>query len=782
MKKKSWAALMTSAAFGVAAAAQETATPVSENAATEGELTEVVVSAQRRDESIQRVPISIQAIVADTLEQHQVENFDDYTKLLPSVSFQSLGPGNSQLFFRGVTSGSEGDALSTQPTAAVYLDDIPVTTIYSMLDVHIYDVARVEALSGPQGTLFGASSLSGTLRIITNKPDPSGFKAGYDVQVNKFGVGQAGTSVESFVNLPLSDRAALRLMGFYEHAGGYIDNTLTSRTYQRPHTLDDGSVVDSPITVNNSRAVKSDFNPVDTYGGRAALGIDLNDNWTITPTVTTQEQKGKGAFLYDPQAGDLKIHDFLQGQENDKWYQAALAVHGKISNWELVYSGGYMHRRQVLVQDYSYYTVAYDQYPGYTYFQNADGTPVDPTQFEKYDQTFTKQTHELRISSPAGERLNFTAGLFYQRQADLFQTFFYVPGLSGTVQAPDFVVVGDSIYHSHVNRVDRDSAAFTQADFHITPALTLTGGIREYKYRNTVAGFSGFHSSAVNAGCVPYTDACVNLNRSADGSGETHKVSLAWQIDPARMVYATYSTGYRPGGINRRTAVQYNEDTLSNYEIGFKTSWFDHRLRLNGATYYERWKGIQYGVIGDLGAVSFINAGDADIRGVELDTQLKLGGFSLTASGAFNDAKLATPFCTTIDNVQRCDLGVAAPKGTRLPVQPRFKGNVTGRYDFEALAVKPFFQVSMLSQSNATSRLSVSENALLGTTPGFTTFDMSAGLSINGINVEFFGENIFDKRGQLSRNAYCGSSLCLQHYLVYPIKPQFFGLKLSQRF
>jgi len=782
MKKKSWAALVTSAAFGVAAVAQETATPSSEAAATDADLTEVVVSAQRRDESMQRVPISIQAIVASTLEQHQVNNFDDYTKLLPSVSFQSLGPGNSQLFFRGVTSGSEGDALSTQPTAAVYLDDIPVTTIYSMLDVHIYDIARVEALSGPQGTLFGASSLSGTLRIITNKPDPSGFKAGYDVQVNTFGMGQAGTSVESFVNLPLSDRAALRVMGFYQHDGGYIDNTLTSRTYQRPHTLADGSVVDSPITVNNSRFVKNDFNPVDTYGGRAALGIDLDDNWTITPTVTTQEQKGKGAFLYDPQAGDLKIHDFLQGEENDKWYQAALAVHGKISNWELVYSGGYMHRRHVLVQDYSYYTVAYDQYPDYTYFQKADGTPVDPTQFEKYDQTFTKETHELRISSPAGERLDFTAGLFYQRQADLFQTFFYVPGLAGTVQASDFVVVGDSIYHSHVNRVDRDSAAFTQADFHITPTLTLTGGIREYKYRNSVAGFTGFHSSAVNIGCVPYSDSCVNLNRSADGSGETHKVSLAWQFDPARMAYATYSTGYRPGGINRRTAVQYNEDTLSNYEIGFKTSWFDHRLRLNGAAYYERWKGIQYGVIGDLGAVSFINAGDADIRGLELDTQLKLGGFSLSASGAYNDAKLATPFCTTIDNVQRCDLGVAAPKGTRLPVQPRFKGNVTARHDFEVLALKPFVQVSMMSQSDASSRLSVSENALLGTTPGFTTFDVSAGLSLGGVNIEFFGENIFDRRGQLSRNAYCGSTLCLQHYLVYPTRPQLFGLKLSQRF
>jgi len=769
--------LMVQASLARAAPAQQVAAPGSDST-----LEEIVVTAQRRSENLQRVPISMQALAPETLEQHQVASFDDYQKLLPSVSFQSLGPGNSQLFFRGVTSGSEGDALSTQPTAAVYLDDIPVTTIYSMLDVHIYDVARVEALSGPQGTLFGASSLSGTMRIITNKPDPSGFKAGYDLQFNKFGMGQTGGSAEAFLNLPLSDRAALRVMGFYDHSGGYIDNTLTSRTYQRPHELADGSIVNSPLTVNNAGFVKNDFNPVDVSGGRIALGIDLNDSWTITPSVVAQNQQAKGAFLYDPQAGDLKIHNFLQGAENDQWYQAALAVNGKISNWDLVYSGGYMHRRHVLVQDYSYYTVAYDQYPGYTYFQDADGTPVDPTQFERYDQTFNKQTHELRISSPSGGRVNFTGGLFYQRQTDLFQTFFYVPGLSQTVQAPDWAVTGDSIYHSHVNRVDRDTAAFSQADFHITPDLTLTGGIRAYRYKNAVEGFTGFVSSAAAVGCVPYTDACVNLNRSAEGSGETHKVSLAWQVDPDRMIYATYSTGYRPGGINRRTAVQYNEDKLSNYEIGFKSSWLDHRLRVNGATYFERWSGIQYGVIGALGAVSFINAGDADIKGIELDTQLKLGGFSLMANGAYNDAKLATPFCTTIDNVHRCDLGVAAPKGTRLPVQPRFKGTVTARYEFDSRPSKPFVQASITSQGDATSRLSLNENALLGTTPGFSTVDASAGLTVNRFNVELFVQNVFDERGQLSRNAYCGSALCLQHYLVYPTKPQLFGLKLSQRF
>jgi len=183
-----------------------------------------------------------------------------------------------------------------------------------------------------------------------------------------------------------------------------------------------------------------------------------------------------------------------------------------------------------------------------------------------------------------------------------------------------------------------------------------------------------------------------------------------------------------------------------------------------------------------LGAVNFINAGDANINGTELDAQLKLGGFLFSASGAYNDAKLATPFCTTINGVRRCDLGVAAPDGTRLPVQPRFKGSLTARYDFNAGASQPFVQVSMLNQTDATSRLRVNENEVLGSTPGFTTFDVSAGLTLNSMNFELFMQNVFDKRGELSRNAYCLSLLCYENYRSYPTRPQLVGLKMSQRF
>lgn len=743
---------------------------------------DIVVTAQKRSESIQRVPISMQALSPAILSQHQVQSFDDYTKLLPSASFQTLGPGQSQLFFRGVAAGQDRNPIGALPATGVYLDDIPVTTTGALLDIHIYDVARVEALAGPQGTLYGASSLAGTLRIITNKPDPSKVAGGYDLQLNKFGKGSLGGSAEAFVNVPLNDRTAVRIVGFYQRDGGYIDNTFGSRTFQRPHTVN-GVVVNSPLTVNNANVVENNFNDAVTYGGRIALGIELNDDWTITPGLVAQEQHTHGTFLYDPKAGDLKVHDYIDGQSVDKWYQAYMTVTGKVANWDLFYSGGYMQRLNEATADYSYYTVAYDAFPDYNFFQTAASRDISPNQFVHRKNNLAKQTHELRVSSPAGERLQLTAGIFFQRQTNDFRQDFFVPGASASVQAPSLIVNDDNMFFTTARRIDRDYAAFAQADFKITPTLALTGGIRGFKYRNTLVGFSGGPGTANNL-CGGYKPGCISINKEAKGSGETHKVSLSWQVTPDKMIYATYSTGFRPGGINRPVNfAAYDADTLVNYEAGWKTSWFDRKVRFNGAVYHEVWDGIQYALPGANGVSSIVNAGTAHIWGAEADISARLGGLTLSAAGAYNDAKLATPFCNTPNGVPRCDLGQAAPKGTPLPVQPRLKINATARYDFKVGDVKAFGQIAMLHQSSSTSLLKASDNLQLGNTNNFTSFDLSlGGTLVNGTTFEFFVQNVFDTRGQLSRNAQCVINACLANGRIYPVKPQQFGVKFGQKF
>src|SRR6202167_5960252 len=179
-------------------------------------LEEIVVTAQKRSENLQDVPISVEALDAKRLEELHVTDFDSVAKYLPSVSFQTLGPSQAQIYFRGVTNGSDGLKVGSSAMVGVYLDEQPVTTIGNALDIHVYDMERIEALAGPQGTLFGASSMAGIVRYITNKPDPSHTYGGYDISGIDTAHGGTGDKLEGFINLALLDNVAIRLVGYSE--------------------------------------------------------------------------------------------------------------------------------------------------------------------------------------------------------------------------------------------------------------------------------------------------------------------------------------------------------------------------------------------------------------------------------------------------------------------------------------------------------------------------------------------------------------------------------------
>ncbi|MDE2442651.1 MAG: TonB-dependent receptor, partial [Betaproteobacteria bacterium] len=550
---------------------------------------------------------------------------------LPSVSFQSFGPGQSQIYFRGVSSGANanGSHSGPQPTSALYVDEVPLTTIGGAPDLHVYDMERVEALSGPQGTLYGASSLSGTLKLITRKPDPSKFSAGVSLTGTTFGKGSnsSGGTIEGYFNAPLSPTAALRVSAFYERDGGFISNVSGTRTY----TLYDSNGVLVPFSINNNAFVKKNFNDTDTWGGRAALGIDLDDNWTVTPSVIYQNQKSHGTYLFDPAVGDLKVQDYTPDYGSDEWYQAALTIKGKQGNWDVTYAGGYFERDTDVVQDYSAYTVAYDAYaPSYVSFLKSNNQILDPTQTYRGRDHYSKQTHELRVSSPAGNAWKVTAGVFYERQTDRIWADYIIPGLAAAQGGFAVPKCGDDVFCTRVNRVDRDYAGFIDASYDILENVTINGGIRYFGTKNSLGGFSGLASTVANTvTCTPTSDTvlpCKLFDNTVTQSGETHKVNLTWKINPDAMVYATYSTGYRPGGINRRVGVNpYKADKLNNYEIGFKTQWWDRKLTLNVTAFLEDWKDLQYGLTsaGAVGVISTYNAGNARIKGLEGDFNLR---------------------------------------------------------------------------------------------------------------------------------------------------------------
>ncbi|HVO46261.1 MAG TPA: TonB-dependent receptor [Steroidobacteraceae bacterium] len=806
---------------GIAAAADAPA-----EAPEEGALQEVVVTAQKRAEDLQKVPISLQVLNTEKLDQMQVHDLDDYTKLLPSVTYRSNGPGQAELFFRGISTSSSATPLHAGflPSSGLYLDEIPVTTVAGALDIHIYDIARVEALAGPQGTLYGASSLSGTLRIITNKPDPSAFSAGYDFKADKWLHGDPGGSVEGYVNIPLSENAAVRLVGYYDHEGGYINNVFRQDTFQRyspsgtpvaggPNGGPDGFPNYDPITINNADVVKKHWNDVSSYGGRAALKVDLNDSWTITPQLLAQNQKTHGDFAFDPHFGDLNVGDYFEGYNKDTWYQSELTIEGKISNWDMVYSGGYFTRTVDNLVDYSQYSVAYDAQAiansyAYTRFIDANGQLLDrPVQYTKNRDKYTKMSHELRISSPQDYRLRATAGLFYQRQTDNIRAEFDAPNL------PVYYEVAgqqDVYYLSQMVRVDRDYAVFGEASFDITNQLKLNAGIREFWVNNTLVGFFGFNDNGYSthsgeALCFAegnpllttpgvYTGGllpCVNIDSKVVENGETHRVNLQYQVNPDLMVYGTYSTGFRPGGNNRLpTAGSYRSDTLSNFELGWKTSWMDRRLRWNGALFYEKWKNVQTAVQGQYGITSIVNAGDAKVEGMESELEwAATEHLTVSASGTgLLKLETTTVFCRpSILGVPQSTCTpdfVDAPPGTQLPVTPKVKLNGTARYAFNTGQYKTFAQVSASHQSSTTFSLE-STSIYAGNTPSFTTVDFSAGTGLNNWHIEAYIQNAFDKRGELGKNSECNDLVahyCLLNAHVYPIAPMQYGIKFGQKF
>ncbi len=747
---------------------------------------EIVVTAQKRSEKLQKVPMSIQVLDSKKLDQLNVTEFADYVKFIPSLSFQKQsgsGPNQLTIYMRGVVDGGNANHSGPLPTVGTYLDELSTSTIGGNLDVHLYDVARVEALPGPQGTLYGASSESGTLRVITNKPNPGKFEAGYDLEGNTVTNGGLGFVAEGFVNIPITDKAAVRLVAFDQHDTGYIDNVYGTRDIPIPG---------APNTIiDNKGRTKNGFNSVDTFGGRAALGVDLNDDWNVQTVILGQDQRSNGIFGFDPTVGDLKVQRFQPDDNHDKWIQAGLTVTGHLGDYELTYAGGGFIRDTRSHADYSDYTVAYADIG--SYWSDNNGNPLTaPLQHIDGKDHYTKYSNEIRLASPSTDRLRFIVGAFQEEQTHRILQNYEITGLgtdSSVINYPG------TVWLTNQGRTDRDVAGFGEVSYDVTDKLTLTGGVRVYNYDNSLIGYFGLRSFAFGGGthpvCLPgksYNDApCVNLDATSTATGETHKINATYKIDGDKLVYFTYSTGYRPGGVNRRTGQgNYDADTLTNYELGFKSSWYDRRLTFNAAVYNEDWSQFQYSYLGANSLTIIKNAPSANIQGIEAAVEAyPIPPLHLSAGATLTDAGLSQAFCTDASgtvstNCVPGDTNYAA-KGTALPYNPPVKGYLTGRYSFPVGEWNGFVQGSLLFQSRSQVGIREVDKQALGSMPAYATADLSAGVERNRLSVQLFAKNITDERGQSNRYLSCTTGFCSRVYVV-PVQPMTIGLKVSQKF
>ncbi len=274
---------------------------------------------------------------------------------------------------------------------------------------------------------------------------------------------------------------------------------------------------------------------------------------------------------------------------------------------------------------------------------------------------------------------------------------------------------------------------------------------------------------------------CTNVGKSVYESGQTHKINLTYKFDDQRLLYATWSTGFRPGGVNRNpTLPGYNPDYLTNYEIGWKTSWLDHTLRFNGALFWERWTNIQFSTIppGSNGLTQIFNAGDARILGAETDLSLRPDEhWTLSAAATYTDAQLTKDYCLDPSDPTSC-----ATSGTELPITPKFKANGTARYEFPVGGVKAHLQGAVLYQSSDWPALIASDRAVLGKIPGYATADFAAGIERDNWSLELSLQNAFDERGQNDRFTECATGVCDAQVYITPIRPRLVALRFGQKF
>ena len=533
-----------------AAYAAEPATGGTE--AVTGALEEITVTAQRRTESMQNVPISMQAFTAQTLQQLNVSTFDDYIKFLPNVTTANNGPGQNEIFMRGLSAGSQPSQGSAStglwPNVAIYLDNQSGQLPNRNLDIYAADLNRIEVLEGPQGTLFGAGAEAGVIRYITNEPKldvtEGNVKAGYGVTAH----GNPNTDLTAVVNLPLiANTMAVRAVIYDDRRGGYIDNV--PATFTRHNTdigihyanfpaavngqCPDGQpnngfcVPPGSPTANNFSLAARAINPVTYQGIRAEVKYKFNDDWDALITQSYQNMDSRGVFYQQPNASDgaalsaLEVTLFNSTHDKDKFESTAWTVNGKFGSLKAVYTGGYLVRNVEQVGDYTNYArgVYADYYqcfgPGTYYDNSLTSTCFSPSATWHSVERNTHQQHELRLSTPDEWRFRAIAGAFWEDNELLDQTGWgyknvpsctsnATPGTPGNGNTGCFADVGTfpgttvvnpgvhpaptSFYQDTV-RETKQTAFFASVDFDLIPkVLTVTAGTRHFRFDNSSAG------------------------------------------------------------------------------------------------------------------------------------------------------------------------------------------------------------------------------------------------------------------------------------------------------
>ena len=599
-------------------------------------LEEIIVTARQRSESSQDIPMTIQSLSGDDIQKRGITTLEDFSRFVGNLSVQTTAPGQNTIVFRGV---SDGGGFLVDPTAAIYLDEQPMSMTSMAPDVYPVDIARVEALAGPQSTLFGASSQTGTIRVITNKPDASEFSGDIGLGMSGVAKGDNGYDFDATVNIPvIKDKLAIRLSGFSAEDGGFIDSVLGT------------TVVDAYSGLgglkNNAGSVENDINNVEWSGGRISARWLVSDDWTATLSSNFQDITANGFNDMDGTVGDLETVKFYDEFRTDDWTQTSLVIEGDLGFAQLTVAGSYYDRETAYQHDTQTYT-AYFMYTFGTYLGYATydfGT--DPVGYLTNIQENKSDVLEVRLTG-SGDKVDWTVGAFYMDSDETWDFRSYVDGYANS---PAFaawagyaayynltIAPTDAWWRSNQTTQREDKAFFGEIDIKLTDRLSLLAGGRWYEVDRNIEYFVEKPAGNPNL---------ATPGRSASDDGFIPKFGLQYDLTDDLMVWGIYSEGYRVGGTNRGRGiptlpVDYGSDIVENTEFGLKSTWNDGKVQVNATLYEMQWNDMQLEVtdpsfaIGEPWQAVVANLGDASISGADLDVKAVIGenlqvGFNIT--------------------------------------------------------------------------------------------------------------------------------------------------------
>lgn len=715
---------------------------------------EIVVTALRRATNLQDTALSISALSGATLEKMGASTLQDIIAAVPGLNLTEGNTGQRRISVRGVQSAGES-------TVGLYLGETPITGPNSATsdpssmtpDLNMFDVSRVEVLRGPQGTLFGSGSMSGTFRVVFNQANTDKYEGGLDLTANSIRGGSEGYSARGMVNVPVVEGLlGARLVLYDELRGGYVDNV---------------------------RLGQEDVNEVRAYGGRLMLNFTPAENLKVTGLITLQNQDARDSNGWLPLVGEYQNDNYTKLSFPNEFRLYNLAAEWDLGPVTINGSTSYYTWDATKYIDGSLSALSVRAAGTYCARYNGITGSCNATQLANYrayiDSVFPlsgyqpmqveSRVHELRATSNPDGPLTWTVGAFYEDRSD--------SAVSSTVEADP---ISGEVYLPIVYNFSRSiavdltqKALYGEATWEVFDGLRVTAGVRAYEYEKTSTS-QVLSTSYINASVAgPAT------TYDSSASGQVFKLNVSYDVTPDIMVYGQYSEGFRPGGINNTPGltadlIPYSSDSLENYEIGAKTAWFDNRLTLNLSAYEIKWSNMQ--ISASIPNFSFIaNVGASTIKGLEIEaTARPMTGLNLTGSLGFVDGKL--------DVDQTTGLIVAAGKaGDTIPNEPDFKASFAADYTWPiATAFDGMVRVdyAYMGQAISTFRPTSPYYETMGE---FSNVNLRGGIEGDGWGAYLFVNNLLDEVGKVKV-----TSSNTEEQRTYSIPPRTIGVNLRRRF